>query len=580
MPTFDKEVNINKLPKPTLPRTIYEHKAVKHFTTARHGKLTPFCCYPVKPNDTFSIDTAMFVKADIADEVPLDDIQVVVEYYYCPYRILEANFKEIVGDKDPDDNTTYSFAKTKIQLGHSTSASNTWTDTKIGSLLLPRLGYGIADYGHLNQGNVISISSAPLVAYAKIWNHNYRDTLMQNNFPFENLRNNSTSIYLGSSDSSPNAMQKFFYGGLDVNRTHDFFADGYKSPNLEGDISIALGNPLQLTAKGYNYSLGGSALSMGKANEYTTSSTKVYLDSNNVLNGGGTNAMDASSIKTTNLFTSTDQLTINQLLMAFALYNYQFKTQTYGTHYDDWLYAHFGLEVSMSLIDEPECLASAMMTLNETPVLNQGVSADLGKASGLSNTLFRGASFTKSFVEHGLLIGVMSFRVNSHIYAQGFNPHVWDVTDEMDLVTPEFLNIGRVVNPMTSIYNDISSYNTNNQRGSFNYINAYDEFRKFVNRTSGLFAPIVYHAGGSYSNFIQKWTYQDIYSQAPTFSDSWLKEDPSNVQRTLTGRLIPGAPTLDDPYSQQYIVEVAQNIKVAQVMPAEPVPAHLVNRLK
>jgi hypothetical protein len=570
--SLNKTANVNELPKIQQPRTIYHFKgndAVKHFMTAAHGRLVPFCCYPVKPNDTWLIDTAVYVKMDTSIEVPLDDIQCTLEYYYAPFRILAPNFKKVVGDKDPDDNTVYSLPQTYLDFNIISA-----TDHKLPSFILPHLGYGLTAAALQDSG--IYISSMPLVMYAKIWNHNYRDTLLQNNIPYENIIDNTTAIHVFSSTLAANLDGLFFC--QPVNRTHDFFADGFKSPNLEGDISINLGNPIKIDTQSQGHSIGtssGAPLRFAHGGTGFTNNNNVKIKSTGELNT--TSAATGNDVWGTNLIAPTDSLTINQLLMAFALYNYQFRTQSFGTHYDDWLYAHFSLQVSMSLIDEPECLASAVTTLNMMPVLNQGSDSSLGNASGMSASLFKGASVNKSFVEHGYIIGLMCFRVAKHTYSQGYNPHVWDLKDQLDLPLSEFLNIGRVTNPMSAIFNNTPSVLN---RGSFNFINAYDEFRKFVNRSSGLFAPYMSTYSSAYVNFFKHYTYQDVYASAPTFSGDWLLEDPNNVKRTLSGRLIPNAADTTNPYSQQYLIEVVQNITVSQVMPGEPVPAHLVNRLR
>lgn len=131
--------------------------------------------------------------------------------------------------------------------------------------------------------------------------------------------------------------------------------------------------------------------------------------------------------------------------------------------------------------------------------------------------------FEKSFTEHGFIIGVMCVRYD-HSYPQGL-ARMWKRKQFMDYYWPTFANIGE-----QPVYTDEICATSANMATPdvFGYQEAWADYRYTGtgNRCSGEMRPGV-------ANTLASWHFADYYAQAPTLSDAWIREDKTNVDRTL-----------------------------------------------
>ena len=130
--------------------------------------------------------------------------------------------------------------------------------------------------------------------------------------------------------------------------------------------------------------------------------------------------------------------------------------------------------------------------------------------------------FTKSFVEHGFIIGVMVARYD-HTYQQGLE-RFWSRKDRFDFLLAFFANIGeqavliiRRFTPLARIRIMRSSLNTR-KRGLIIGI-----------------SPLVclVRCAAMRRRRLINWHLADDYDALPTLSDSWIREEPNNVNRVL-----------------------------------------------
>lgn len=159
-------------------------------TTFNAGYLVPFLVQDTLPNDTFYISARSFIRAQPMTAPLLHDVDVFLQYFYCPERILWDNApafflgtNEVEGSAPPT-------------RPYIMSPSDGFS---IGSLA-DYLGVPTPTDENDPTGKNIKFSAIPFRAYAKIWNDKYRDDRLQEEIPisFEDGLDEVTSQSLKS----------------------------------------------------------------------------------------------------------------------------------------------------------------------------------------------------------------------------------------------------------------------------------------------------------------------------------------------------------------------------------------------
>ena len=143
-----------------------------------------------------------------------------------------------------------------------------------------------------------------------------------------------------------------------------------------------------------------------------------------------------------------------------------------------------------------------------------------GNTAAVSVTPYNGSMFTKSFEEHGYVIGVCCIR-HDHTYQQGLEK-MWSRKTNLDFYYPVFANLGEQAILKKELY--LTGTETDEQ--AFGYQEAWAEYRMKPNRICGKFRS---NAVGT----LDSWHYGDNYAETPSLSQAWMKEGSSEIQRTL-----------------------------------------------
>ena len=138
----------------------------------------------------------------------------------------------------------------------------------------------------------------------------------------------------------------------------------------------------------------------------------------------------------------------------------------------------------------------------------------------MSVTTDKNSDFIKSFVEHGYIIGLCVARYD-HTYQQGLD-RMWSRKDRFDFYWPVLANIGEQAVLNKEIY--MTGSETDDQ--VFGYQEAWAEYRYKPSRVCG-------EMRSSASQSLDVWHLGDDYKSLPFLSDSWIREDKTNVDRVL-----------------------------------------------
>ena len=98
-----------------------------------------------------------------------------------------------------------------------------------------------------------------------------------------------------------------------------------------------------------------------------------------------------------------------------------------------------------------------------------------------------------------------------------------------------------------------------NDDEKFGYQEAYAEYRFRPDMVSGLMRPNVTTGNQT----LAYWNFADAYDQAPTLSDEWIREDHTNVDRTLA---------VTSEVSNQILCDMYFDAEYTRPMPVYSVP--------
>ena len=525
----NNERHFNQVPETHVSRTRF-NRDQNILTTFDAGKLIPFYVDEVLPGDTFSVDTAAIIRMTTPKYPVFDDAFIDFYYFFCPNRILWDNFKRFMGEADDNPwmpTKTYKVPKILIS-GDSTEKSYPAEQTILDYMGVPTKAVKGTD-------KKIEINALPIRAYVKIWNEFFRDQNVGNpavNKTDDKDTNYGTGTATGEEKDATeeNILNNAVNGGfcLPVSKFHDYFSSCLPFPQRGPEVTIALsGNaPVKLykdTSLNEIAQLTGSGI-LGTMT--TDSPAKPYVG--NMETGTGQvmlgNFVNHEGVLGTDL-QNIEAATINQLRQAFAVQHYYEALARGGSRYREQVRALFGVSISDKTVQVPEYLGGGRYHVNINQIVQtsgQQTENDtpLGETGAMSVTPINESSFTKSFEEHGFIIGVMCVRHN-HSYQQGLE-RFWSRSDRLDYYFPQFANIGE--QPVKK--KEIMLTGTATDDETFGYQEAWADYRMKPNRVSGKMRS---NAEGT----LDFWHYADNYNTVPTLSQEWMNEGKTEIARTL-----------------------------------------------
>lgn len=526
----NNERHFNQIPEMKASRTRFNRDQTI-LTTFDSGKLIPFYVDEVLPGDTFSVDTAAIIRMTTPKYPVMDDAFIDFYYFYCPNRILWEDFKKFMGEVEekpwmPEDVKAVPQIEIRGREGTPLPEEKSVLDymgvpTKIKSTFY--------------------INALPIRAYVMIWNEFFRDENVENAAVWRNESINVTyKKYSESEETIEKCLETAITGGnlLPVNKFHDYFTSCLPYPQrgpevtlpMEGNAAVNLFKNQALTEKlGTDADIFLNSPSTGD----NTAEPKIgnfptyYNEGHPVLVVGATTSKgperrdgflgaDLSTVTAT---------TINELRKAVAVQQYYEALARGGSRYREQVQALWDVVISDKTVQIPEYLGGGRYHVNinqivQTSGQQTGNDTPIGETGAMSVTPINESSFTKSFEEHGFVIGVCCVRHNRS-YQQGLE-RFWSRRDRLDYYVPQFANIGE--QPVKKKEIMLTASATDEE--TFGYQEAWADYRMKPNRVSGLMRS---NATGT----LDFWHYADNYSSVPTLSQEWMAEGKTEIARTL-----------------------------------------------
>lgn len=490
-------------------------------TSFNAGDVVPFFLEEVLPGDTFSVDTSKVVRMQTLLTPMMDNVYLDTYYFFVPNRLVWDHWKEFCGE-----NTESAWIpQTEYTMPQITSpAGQGWS---VGTL---------ADYFGIPTGVAgLSVSALPFRAYALIMNEWFRDQNLQDPLVVPTDDSTVAGVNTGTLVTDVAKGGKPFIAA----KYHDYFTSALPSPQKGPDVMIPAATSGQYPVVGLEatHDPGGFGM-FGRASLYSGGSSyikdgtfgtsagqiKVFDTSDTPISSTGSAPI---GFEPTNLWAQSSGgigATINQLRLAFQIQKFYEQQARGGSRYTEVVRSFFGVMSPDARLQRPEYLGGNRVPINVNQIVQQSGTESSGTPQGTvvgqSLTTDKHSDFTKSFTEHGLIIGVMVARYD-HTYQQGLN-RLWSRKDKFDFYWPVFANIGE-----QAIKNkEIFAQGNDKDNEVFGYQEAWAEYRYKPNMVTG-------EMRSAYAQSLDVWHLADDYSSLPSLSDSWIREDKANIDRVL-----------------------------------------------
>lgn len=496
-----------------MKRTKFDRSHV-YKTTFNSGKLIPVFVDEVLPGDTTRMSVNYFARLATPVKPVMDNIYLDWFFFFVPNRLVWEHWQNFCFEQeDPDDSTDYVIP--------TTSAGDTSDTSKSVGSLWDYFGLPIG----LSNGSGINVSALPFRAVYLIWNEWFRDENLQKSVKIQ--KGDANEVF----DSSRYNDQPSWVSDLAVSgyvcpprgKRHDYFTSALpwtqKGPGvsigLAGTADLVLSsnnNPILFSGGGgnsafenmpvYSAKIGNEVDIQGYTGEIEN---KGYLKFGSDIGLKGYADLDSSSI-----------FTINSLRTAFQMQKFYERLARGGSRYTEVLRSFFGVVSPDARLQRPEFLGSFTKMVNINPIAQTSATDDTspqGNLSAYGVTAAKFHGFTKSFVEHGYIIGFVSARADL-TYQQGINK-MWLRSTVYDFYWPTFAHLGEQAIELREIYAQGSEADTT----VFGYQERYAEYRYKPSQITGKFRSVV---NGS----LDKWHLSQFFKNAPTLNEEFIVENP------------------------------------------------------
>jgi hypothetical protein len=443
------------------------------------------------PGDSFNVRLQAIMRLSTPLHPIMDNLHVDYFFFYVPNRLLWSNWQKFCGEReDPADNIDYTVPQLDM-TGISFSALS------LGDFF--GLPVGVTD---------LEVNSLHFRAYNLIYNEWFRDQ-------------NLIDSVVVDTDDGPDALSDYVL--LKRGKRHDYFTSALPWPQkVAADaVDLPLGSEAPVIGDGTVPSIfnGTTHYELAASTTLFPGSTVGNAIGDGAVGGSvggkyvGFSVDDTKSGLIADLSDAT-AATINSLREAFQLQRMLERDARGGTRYAEILQSHFRVESPDHRLQRPEYLGGGTVPVVVSPLAQTGMTSGteyLGKLGAVAYSHASGIGFSKAFVEHGVIVGLMNVRADL-TYQDGVD-RMWSRQTRYDFYWPALAHLGE----QSVLKKEIYAVGASADDEVWGYQERWAEYRYGVSKIVGQFR-------SDHATSLDAWHLSQDWSACPALNQSFIEE--------------------------------------------------------
>ena len=467
--------------------------------TFDQNTLVPFYLQEGLPGDTFRVRLHALARLNTPLRPFMDNLYLDFHFWWVPNRQVWENWEKLMGEQEnPGDSIDFLVP----QVGVDSNGPNAFA-SEFGSMG-DFMGVPPRAAAHVTAS--YTVSALPARCYNRIWHFHYRDQNLQE----------APALHTGDAQD-PSLDYPLRARG----KRFDYLTAALPFQQKGDPAPLALGGLAPITGIGIDQPSANQNTNVN-VRETGKAAAQTYNWTSDAAGGGAAMFFQTGPGAGENPAIYADLgiasgVTVTQLRYSVAIQHVLERDARGGTRYPEILMSRFGVrDPQLLVLQRPEYLGGGSQLVSISPVPNTSATTDenQGDLAAVGTASVDGIGFTRSFTEHGFVLGLVSARADL-TYQQGVE-RMWSRRERFDFYHPELAHVSEQAIEYKEIY---VTGDPAQDEATWGYIGAYDEYRFGMSLITSQFR-------SSHPTSLDFWHLSQFFGIRPTLGDDFIQDDP------------------------------------------------------